>query len=53
MLDYGTKTTKIYRCGASSKDVGKKITTIAEIKETDIYKGVIKNLLTNMPLTLN
>lgn len=53
VLDYGTKTTKIYRCGASSKDVGKKITTIAEIKETDIYKGAIKNLLTNMPLTLN
>ena len=52
VLDYGTKTMKVYHCGASSKDAGKKITTITEIKEVDIYKDTIKNLLSNAPLVL-
>ena len=41
---------KVFHCGASSKDAGKKITTITEIKEVDIYKETIKNLLANQPL---
>lgn len=52
VLDYGTKTMQVYHCGASSKDAGKKITTITEIKEVDIYKDTIRNLMTNPPLTL-
>ena len=53
MLDYGTKTMRVYHCGASSKDAGKKITTITELKETEIYKDTIRLLLTNSPLVLN
>ena len=53
VLDYGTRTMKVYHCGASSKDAGKKITTITEIKEVDIYKDTIKNLMANSLLTLN
>ena len=53
VLDYGTKTMKVYHCGASSNDAGKKITTITEIKEVSIYKDIIKKLLTNPLLTLN
>lgn len=32
VLDEGTKDMKIYHCGASSKDAGKRITTITMIK---------------------
>ena len=53
VLDYGTKTMKVYHCGASSKDAGKKITTITEIKGGDVYRDIIKSLLTNPLLTLN
>ena len=53
VLDYGTKTMRLYHCGASSKDAGKKITTITELKETEIYKDTIRLLLTNAPLVLN
>ena len=52
VLDYGTRTMKVYHCGASSKDAGKKITTITELKEVEIYKETIRNLLTNALLTL-
>ena len=43
---------RLFHCGASSKDAGKKITTITEIKEVSIYKDTINNLLANPPLTL-
>ncbi|MCR5345064.1 MAG: ORF6N domain-containing protein [Lachnospiraceae bacterium] len=50
ILDYCSKKMKIYHCGASSKDAGKKVTTITELKETDIYKDIIEKLLKNPPL---
>ena len=53
ILDYDTRTMRVYHCGASSKDAGKKITTITEIKEVDIYKNTFRNLIANLPLTLN
>ncbi len=53
ILDYGTNNMRVYHCGASSKDAGKKITTITAIKEVDIYKDTIKSLLTNPLLILN
>lgn len=52
VLDYGTRTMRVYHCGASSKDAGKKITTITEVKEVDIYKKTISNLMANPPLVL-
>ncbi len=53
VLDYGTRAMKVYHCGASSKDAEKKITTITEIKEVDIYNDTIRNLIANPLLTLN
>lgn len=52
ILDYGTKNEKIYHCGASSKDAGKKITTITESKEKKIYKDVVNIVLQHQSLVL-
>ncbi|MBQ6639327.1 MAG: ORF6N domain-containing protein [Lachnospiraceae bacterium] len=52
ILDYNQKTMKIYHCGASSKDAGNKVTTITEIKEVDVYKTMINDLLSNPVLNL-
>ena len=52
ILDYGSINTRVFHCGASSKDAGKKITTITEIKDVNVYRGEIKGLLTNPTLTL-
>lgn len=52
VLDYGTKDMKVYHCGGSSKDAGKKITTITQIKDVSGYDEMIKKLLANPPLVL-
>ena len=52
ILDYGTRKEKIYHCGASSKDSGKKITTINKIKDKKIYKDLIIDILNNKELKL-
>ena len=52
ILDHNTKEMKIYHCGASRKDAGKKITTITQIKDMSGYKDMIKELLSNPPLVL-
>ena len=52
ILDYDLPSMKIYHCGTSSKDAGNKITTIAEIKGIDVYKNIIKSLLSNPILLL-
>ena len=52
VLDEGTKDMKVYHCGASSKDAGKRITTITRIIDIDDYKATIKALLGNTALIL-
>ena len=52
VLDEGTKDMKVYHCGASSKDAGKRITTITRIIYVDDYKATIKALLGNPVLVL-
>ena len=52
VLDEGTKDMKVYHCGASSKDAGKRITTITRIVDIDDYKATIKALLGNPALIL-
>ena len=52
VLDNVTAGMKIYHCGASSKDAGKRITTITRIMNIDVYKEAICMLLTNPPLVL-
>lgn len=52
ILDYGTPDEKIYHCGASSKDGGRKVTTITLTDDTSVYSGLIAQLLKNKPLVL-
>lgn len=52
ILDYGTKDMRVYHCGASSKDAGKKITTIAQVKDVSGYGEMVKDLLVNANLVL-
>ena len=52
VLDEDTKDMKVYHCGASSKDAGKRITTITRIMGIDDYKDTIKTMLGNPPLIL-
>ena len=52
ILDYNTKDMKVYHCGASSKDAGKKITTITQVKDISNYKEMVKQLTANPPLAL-
>lgn len=47
ILDNGLNGMKVYLCGASSKDAGKRITTITRLSETAPYKELIKTLLKN------
>lgn len=52
ILDWKTENEKIYHCGASSKDAGNKVMTIAEMMERGIYESVIIKLLSNQSLVL-
>ena len=52
ILDFGTKNEKIYHCGASSKDAGKKVCTISTITDNAVYKPLVKKLLKNRELVL-
>ncbi len=52
VLDYNTATEKMYHCGASSKDAGKKINSILKIDECKPYHSIIDDLLKNPLLVL-
>lgn len=52
VLDYNSKTERIYHCGASSKDVGKKVTTISEVSDRQVYHPIVDTLLKNPILML-
>ena len=45
ILDYNTKNERIYLSGASSKDAGKKISTIIEIANTEKYYSIIDEIV--------
>ena len=47
VLDYGTNTEKVYHCGASSKDAGRKVCAINAIENTLLIHPIIDNLLLN------
>lgn len=49
IIDYGTEQEKILHCGPSSKDGGKKIGSIVEIRERAAYHTMIEELF-QMPL---
>ena len=52
VLDYNTKTERIYHCGASSKDAGNKVTTISEVADRQVYHPIVDALLLNPVLPL-
>ena len=52
VIDYNTKSELIYHCGASSKDAGKRITTITKIEEKELYKSLIAEILNNDDLNI-
>lgn len=52
VIDWNTDNQKIYHCGALSKDVGQKITSILEVADQMIYKDLINRLLKNPILKL-
>ena len=45
VLDYGLSTEKVYHCGASSKDAGKKLCAINEIEKKEMVHQSIDSLL--------
>jgi hypothetical protein len=52
VIDYNTKSELIYHCGSSSKDAGKRITTITKIEEKELYKSLIAEILNNDDLNI-
>ena len=52
ILDYPSKT-RIFHCGASSKDGGNKIMTIMEVENVETYHGLILDILSNEGLPLS
>lgn len=47
ILDYDTQYEKIYHCGSSSKDSGRRITTIIGSYDKTLYHNVIDGLINN------
>ncbi|MBO5527814.1 MAG: ORF6N domain-containing protein [Bacilli bacterium] len=52
ILDYPGKT-RVFHCGASSKDGGNKITTIMEVENPEAYLDLISDILSNEELILS
>ncbi len=52
ILDYKTRNERIYHCGASSKDAGKKITSITLVDDCELYHSMVEELLQNPVLVL-
>ena len=44
-IDYKSDKEQLFHCGASSKDIGNKITTIMKIEEYGLYTSLIEELL--------
>ena len=45
IVDFNTENECIYHSGASSKDAGKRITTILKIEENNLYKNIVLEIL--------
>ena len=51
-VDYGTAFAKIFHCGGSSKDGGKRITSISQVEDMALYQNILTSLESNPPLFL-
>jgi len=52
IIDFGTKNEIIYLCGGSSKDAGKRVSSIMASADKLLYEPLIKNILKNQELVL-
>ena len=52
IIDHNTKDEAIYHCGGSSKDGGKRITSITKVSDVMLYQNIIDDLQDNPPLQL-
>ena len=43
-IDHGSKNEKIFHCGGSSKDAGKRVTSITKVEDVMLYQNIISNL---------
>lgn len=46
-IDYGTKNEMIFHCGGSSKDGGRRVSSITKVNDVMLYKIIIDNLENN------
>ena len=53
IIDFNTNNYILYHCGASSKDSGKRINTIYNVQEKEIYIDLINKDLLNKDLKVN
>ena len=51
-IDYGLKNEMIFHCGGSSKDGGKRVTSITKVEDVMLYQSVIRDLQNNPILLL-
>ena len=51
-MDSGTKNEMIFHCGGSSKDSGKRVTSITKVEDVVLYQNIIGNLRNNPILRL-
>lgn len=51
-IDSGTKNEMIFHCGGSSKDGGKRVTSITKVEDVMLYQNIIDNLRNNPILRL-
>lgn len=52
IIDYGTPEEIIFHCGGSSKDGGKRITSISQVEDTMLYQNIVSSLQRNPLLQL-
>ena len=50
-IDSGTKNEMIFHCGGSSKDGGKRVTSITKVEDVILYQNIIGDLQNNPVLT--
>ena len=48
-IDHGTNNEKIFHCGGSSKDAGKRVTSITKVEDVILYQNIISSLQDNQP----
>ena len=51
-IDYGSKKEMIFHCGGSSKDGGRRVSSITKVNDVMLYRNIIDNLQNNPRLQL-